>query len=46
MTWLSRVQQLKRDLAARLLRREPGRQAELWIEQLEERIVPNAIWSD
>jgi hypothetical protein len=25
---------------------EPGRRKELWIEELEERIAPNAIWSD
>jgi hypothetical protein len=46
MTWLSKVQRLKRDLAERLLPREPGRQSALWIEPLEERIAPNAIWSD
>jgi hypothetical protein len=46
MTWLNKVQQLKRDLAHRLLSPEPGRRKELWIEELEERIVPNAIWSD
>lgn len=46
MTWLNKVQQLKRALAHRLLSREPGHRKELWIEELEERIVPNAIWSD
>src|SRR5712692_5671644 len=46
MTWLNKVQQLKRDLASRLLSKEPGQRTALWIEELEERIVPNAIWSD
>jgi hypothetical protein len=46
MTWLNKVQQLKRNLAYRLLSKEPDQRKELWIEELEERIVPNAIWSD
>ena len=46
MTWLNKVQQLKRDLASRLLSKEPGQRTALWIEELEERIAPNAIWSD
>ena len=46
MTWLNKVQQLKRDLASRLFSKEPGHRTALRIEELEERIVPNAIWSD
>jgi hypothetical protein len=46
MKWLVKVQELKRSLAQRLLAKDRGRQQELWIEELEERIVPNAIWSD
>jgi hypothetical protein len=46
MTWLKKVQQLKRDLTRRLLASEPGDRKSLRIEELEERIVPNAIWSD
>jgi hypothetical protein len=46
MTWLNKVWQLKRELASRLLSSGPGRRTKLWIEELEERIVPNAIWSD
>jgi hypothetical protein len=46
MTWLNKVQRLKRNLAHRLLSQVPGLRKELWIEELEERIVPNAIWSD
>ena len=46
MTWLTKVRQLQRDLGQRLLPKKPGRRTELWIEELEERIVPNAIWSD
>jgi hypothetical protein len=46
MTWLVKVRQLKRDLAQKLLPKEPGWRKALWIEELEERIAPNAIWSD
>jgi hypothetical protein len=46
MKWLVKVQELKRSPAQRLLAKDRGRQQELWIEELEERIVPNAIWSD
>ena len=46
MTWLKKVQQWQRQLAGRLLPKKPSPQQELWIEELEERIVPNAIWSD
>lgn len=46
MTWLNRVQQWKRGLAERLLPSEPASQTALRIEPLEERVVPNAIWSD
>ncbi len=46
MTWLTKVRQLQRDLGQRLLPKKPGRRKKLWIEELEERIVPNAIWSD
>jgi hypothetical protein len=46
MKWLEMVHELRRSLAHRLRTRDRGRQRELWIEELEERIVPNAIWSD
>jgi hypothetical protein len=46
MKWLDKVQELRRSLAHRLRTRDRGRPQELWIEELEERIVPNAIWSD
>ena len=46
MKWLVKVQEFKRGLAQRLLAKDRGRRKELWIEELEERIVPNAIWSD
>ena len=46
MKWLVKVRELRRSLAHRLLGKERGRRPELGIEELEERIVPNAIWSD
>ena len=46
MKWLVKVRELRRSLAHRLLAKHRGRLPELEIEELEERIVPNAIWSD
>jgi hypothetical protein len=46
MKWLVKVQELRRSLAHRLLAKSRGRRQGLEIEELEERIVPNAIWSD
>ena len=46
MKWLVKVRELRRSLAHRLLARDRGHRPELAIEELEERIVPNAIWSD
>jgi hypothetical protein len=46
MKWLVKVQELRRSLAHRLLARMRGGREALRIEELEERIVPNAIWSD
>ena len=46
MKWLKKVRESEREPAPKPTPQEPTPPEALRIEELEERIVPNAIWSD